>query len=305
MSEIFELNSITQAHQAMGLENPKHPLVTVVHDKDVKQIGDLSNTKVVVNVFRVMLKGSGECGEMKYGKSSYDYEKGTLLFSAPGQVLEFSENQNHDTQELEGWTLAFHPDLIRKSNLMEKMKLYSFFDYSVNEALHLSDEERETIEDLINKIIKEYSLNLDRHSQNLIVSNIELLLDYCLRFYERQFLTRTNLNSDIVSQFEQLLKKYYDSELAIEIGVPNVGYFATQLLFTKNYLSDLLKKETGKTAKEHIHLFVIERAKNKLLNSSLSISEIGYDLGFEYPQHFSNLFKTKTGVTPKEFRNLN
>lgn len=305
MSEIFEINSITQIHQGLGLENPKHPLVSVVYDKDATPPKDLNNTKIMVNLYRVILKGKVGCGDLRYGKNSYDYEEGTLLFTAPGQVTEFNVNESQNMEGQDGWTLAFHPDLIRKSDLLEKMKMYSFFDYIVNEALHLSDEERKTIEDLIKKIIKEYSLNLDRHSQNLIISNIELLLDYSLRFYERQFYTRTNLNSDVVTQFEQLLKRYYESDTALEQGVPNVGYFANELLFSKNYLSDLLKKETGKTAKEHIHLHIIERAKSKLMNSSLSISEIGYDLGFEYPQHFSNLFKTKTGLTPKEYRNLN
>ncbi len=162
-----------------------------------------------------------------------------------------------------------------------------------------------TIEGLLDKIVKEYSQNLDKHSQNLIISNIELLLDYCMRFYDRQFYTRTNLNTDIVSKFERLLKTYYQKELVHEFGIPNIQYLAQELNFSSNYLSDLLKKETGKTAQEHIHLFIIEKAKKKLLNSKSSISEIGYSIGFEYPQHFSNLFKSKTGMSPTEYRKLN
>jgi AraC-like DNA-binding protein len=172
----------------------------------------------------------------------------------------------------------------------------------VNEALHLSNDERNTLEELLDKIEKEYSQNLDRHSQNLIISNIELLLDYCIRFYDRQFYTRSNLNVDVVSRFENLLKDYYKTDKVIDLGIPSVKYCALELNLSTNYLSDLLKKETGKTAQEHIHLFVIEKAKNHLLNSSNSISEIGYKLGFEYPQHFSNLFKSKTGFSPSEYR---
>ena len=205
----------------------------------------------------------------------------------------------------EGWTLAFHPDLIRKSTLSDKIDQYSFFDYDVNEALHLSDDELKTIEQLLDKIVREYSQNLDRHSQNLIISNIELLLDYCARLYDRQFYTRTNINTDIVSKFENLLKAYYQSEKVDELGIPNVQYMARELNLSSNYLSDLLKKETGKTTQEHIHLYVVEKAKNFLLNSNSSISEIGYSLGFDYPQHFSNLFKSKTGLSPSEYRNLN
>jgi AraC-like DNA-binding protein len=204
-----------------------------------------------------------------------------------------------------GWTLAFHPDLIRKSKLADKINHYSFFNYEVNEALHLSEDERKTIEELLDKIEKEYSQNIDKHSQNLIISNIELLLDYCTRFYDRQFYTRTNINVDFVSKFEKLLKAYYETHMVDEIGLPNVQYLAKKLNFSSNYLSDLLKKETGKTAQEHIHLYVINRAKNSLLNSKSSISEIGYALGFEYPQHFSSLFKSKTGMSPSEYRNLN
>ncbi|MEO0900441.1 MAG: helix-turn-helix domain-containing protein, partial [Bacteroidota bacterium] len=162
-----------------------------------------------------------------------------------------------------------------------------------------------TIEELLDKIIKEYSQNLDRHSQHLIISNIQLLLDYCVRFYDRQFYTRTNVNHDMVSKFERLLKGYYQSEQVVEKGIPTVKYTAQKLHLSPNYLSDLLKKETGKTAQEHIHLYIIERAKNSLLNSSHSVSEIGYSLGFEYPQHFSNLFKSKTGYSPRQYRNMN
>ncbi|MFV1885506.1 MAG: helix-turn-helix domain-containing protein [Balneola sp.] len=300
----YHINSISQAHEAVGLPKPKHPLVTVVKTADFRPVVDFRGVKVVNNLYEITLKQLG-CGNLVYGKNSYDYEEGTLVFTAPGQVTIFEGEIPTTNEANKGWTLAFHPDLIRKSGLGDKISQYSFFNYEVNEALHLSEEEKKTIEELLDKIVKEYSQNLDRHSQNLIISNIELLLDYCTRFYDRQFYTRTNINIDIVSKFERLLKAHYQEEKVIDIGIPSVQYLAKELNFSSNYLSDLLKKETGKTAQEHIHFFVIERAKNTLLNSELSISEIGYSLGFEYPQHFSNLFKSKTGLSPSEFRNLN
>ena len=305
MSNTITINSISQAHQALGFAKPKHPLVSVVYARDVKTVSDFQEVKVINNLYQIGLKSSNQCGELLYGKNAYDYEEGTLVFTSPGQVTEFKGEVEVGNPDMEGWTLIFHPDLIRKSDLAEKISQYSFFSYDVNEALHLSDEERKTIEELLDKIIKEYSQNIDRHSQNLIISNIELLLDYCLRFYDRQFYTRTNLNSDIVSKFERLLKGYYQSELMIDLGIPNVNYCAKELSLSPNYLSDLLKKETGKTVQEHIHLFVVDKAKNILLNSSDSVSEIAYSLGFEYPQHFSNLFKSKTGSSPRDYRNMN
>ncbi|MEQ8325341.1 MAG: helix-turn-helix domain-containing protein [Cytophagales bacterium] len=302
--ESFEINTISQAHQSVGLPAPKHPLVSVVNTEDFKPTVDFRGIKVINNLYQITLKQLG-CGNLLYGKNSYDYEEGTLVFTAPGQVTVFEGEMPTESDTNNGWTLAFHPDLIRKSNLADKMSQYSFFSYEVNEALHLSEEELCTIEDLLDKIVKEYSQNLDKHSQNLIISNIELLLDYCTRFYDRQFYTRTNLNLDYVSKFEKLLKRYYEKEDVLEKGIPNVKYLASQLNFSSSYLSDLLKKETGKTAQEHIHLFVIEKAKNQLLSSKNSISQIGYSLGFEYPQHFSNLFKSKTGLSPSEYRNMN
>lgn len=301
--ESYQINTISQAHQAMGLPKPKHPLVSVVQTKDFNTEIDFNGVKIINNLYQITLKQLG-CGSLFYGKNSYDYEEGTLVFTSPGQVTIFKGEMPTTNETDEGWTLAFHPDLIRKSTLVDKIDSYSFFHYDANEALHLSEDELETIEQLLEKIVKEYSQNLDKHSQNLIISNIELLLDYCTRFYDRQFYTRTNLNTDIVSKFERLLKTYYQTKAVSEVGIPNVQYMARELNFSPNYLSDLLKKETGKTAQEHIHLFVIEKAKNILLNSGSSISEIGYSLGFEYPQYFSNLFKSKTGMSPSEYRNM-
>ncbi len=200
-----------------------------------------------------------------------------------------------------GLTYSF----IRKSPLGEHMDDYSFFSYDVHEALHLSEDEKQTMADLRDKIIKEHSLNIDKHSQKLIIGSIEQMLDYCTRFYDRQFYTRENLNKNLISKFELLLKKYYGTGMALKQGVPTVKYCGDQLNMSGNYLSDLLKKETGKNAQDHIHYFVMEQAKNKLLNSSDTVSEIAYDLGFEYSQYFSRLFKKKVGVSPKEFQSMN
>lgn len=304
MAREFIINSISQAHQSMGLPAPKHPLVTVVQVRALNSKQDLAGVKIINNLYQISLKQIG-CGNLFYGKNSYDYEEGTLVFTSPGQVTMFEGEMPEEDDPNAGWILAFHPDLIRKSSLADKIAEYSFFNYEVNEALHLSAEELKTIEDLLEKIVMEYSQNLDKHSQNLIISTIELLLDYCTRFYDRQFYTRTNINLDYISKFEKLLRSYYEKEDVLINGIPSVKYLASELNFSSSYLSDLLKKETGKTAQEHIHLFVIERAKNKLLNSKNSISQIGYSLGFEYPQHFSNLFKSKTGLSPSEYRNLN
>lgn len=303
MSETIYINSISQIHQALGLPKPKHPLVSVIQVQDIEISTEFREVKIILNLFQIALK-KDSYGTLKYGRNSYDYQEGTLIFIAPGQVLEY-ENEEPTLEEPAGWSLVFHPDLIRKSDLAEKIDRYSFFDYASNEALHISDDERTTIEELLDKIIREYSQNLDRYSQNLINSNIELLLDYCLRYYDRQFYTRTDLNQDVISKFERLLKVYYKESKEVDLGVPTLSHCANELNLSPNYLSDLLKKETGKSAQEHIHLFVIEKAKSKLLNSKKSISEIAYALGFEYPQHFSTLFKSKTGFSPREYRSLN
>ncbi len=304
MSKTIVLDSISQVHQLLGLPKPKHPLVSVVRPKDVQRFSEFEDAKVVVNLYQIILK-QGMCGTLIYGRNSYDYEEGTLVFTAPGQVMEYEGEMERGEASLEGWTLAFHPDLIRKSDLANKIDAYTFFNYDVHEALHLSDDERITIEELLDKITKEYGQKLDRHSQHLINANIELLLDYCLRFYDRQFYTRANINTDVVSKFERLLRSYYQTDKVTKLGVPTVNYCARELSLSANYLSDLLKKETGKSTQEHIHLFIIEKAKNTLLNSTDSISEIGFALGFDYPQHFSNLFKSKTGLSPRAYRNMN
>ena len=302
MDNTLTIRSVTQGHQVLGLPKPRHPLVSVVKASEVKPTVDFQGVRIVLELYQIHYKEMG-CGSLSYGRSSYDYEEGTLVFIAPGQVVGYGESTETEDEASEVWTLAFHPDLIRKSELGAQFSRYTFFDYEVNEALHLSDQEKKTIEEILGKIVEEYSQNLDRHSQHLINANLKLLLDYCLRFYDRQFYTRSNLNSDVVSKFERLLHDYYQTDQAAERGIPSVSYLARELNLSPNYLSDLLKKETGKTAQEHIHLYLIEQAKTRLLHSNLSISQVGYALGFAYPQHFSNLFKAKTGMSPRDYRN--
>jgi AraC-like DNA-binding protein len=303
MKEIKTIKSITEVHQLLGLEKPQHPLVSVVNNENVCFTADLRNSRYVFDLYLISLK-SGVSGSLGYGRNSYDFEEGTMIFTSPGQVITVGELQKEENK-LDGWTLLFHPDLIRKSGLGKTIEHYSFFSYDANEALHLSDKEKNSITDLVIKIKEECNQNIDRHTQKLIISNIELLLDYCTRYFDRQFATRTNFNKDIVTKFENFVKDYFNSDKLAELGIPTVQYIGKQLSMSPNYLSDLLKKETGRNAQEYIHMYLIEKAKNTLLNSSQSVSEIAYELGFAYPQHFAKLFKNRTGLSPTEFRNLN
>ncbi len=304
MKEIIKLNTISETHRFLGLNKPKHPLISVLRIGDVIQNLEVDNIKYSLGLFQISLKDNCPFTIVNYGRNSYDYQEGTMVFTAPNQILEFKKEGT--IKEDTGWSLVFHPDLIRKSELGNKIDSFSFFSYASNEALHLSDEERKTITEIVEKIEKEYSNNIDAHSQTLMISNLELLLNYCVRFYDRQFYTRTNLNQDFVSQFEQLLKNYYNSNKQLEYGIPTVQYCGEALNMSPKYLSDLLRKETGQGTQDHIHKYIIDKAKTKLLNSNESASEIAYSLGFEYPQYFSKIFKKKTTMSPNEFRrNLN
>ncbi|CAL2085463.1 helix-turn-helix domain-containing protein [Tenacibaculum sp. 190524A05c] len=299
---IITIDKIEDGHKLIGVPAPKHPLVSLVNLRDISKLPEGTDIKFMLNMYMISLKDGISCS-LNYGRNSYDFSKGTMVFSKPNQVLS-SEDETIEN-DAKGWILFFHPDLIRKSSLGQTINEYSFFDYEIHEALHISEEEQETITDIVKKIEKEYQQNIDKHSQKLIISNIELLLDYCNRFYDRQFYVRTNLNQDHISEFELLLKNYFSSEKPYELGVPSVKYCGEQLNMSPNYLSDVLKKETGKSAKDHIQGFIVNQAKNQLLGSTNSVSEIAYNLGFEYPQHFSKLFKKRTGITPAKFRSLN
>lgn len=302
MGEIIKVKTVTEATEFLGVGKPKHPLIAVIHHNDANFRRQYGNARYVLDLYQISQKDSMS-GSLGYGRNSYDFQEGTMIFTSPGQVISTSEKVLEG--ELEGWSIYFHPDLIRKSPLGRTINNYSFFSYEVTEALHLSEVEKKSLYELVKKIEKEYNQNIDKHSQKLIIANIELLLDYCTRYYDRQFYTRTNLNKDVVTKFEQLLKDYYNLNKSLAMGVPSVNYCGKELNMSPNYLSDLLKKETGRNAIDHIHFFIIERAKTMLLSSENTISEIAYDLGFEYPQYFSKLFKNKTGITPAEYRNVN
>ncbi len=289
-------------HDVFGLSKPQHPLVSVIRFRNTQIKPEYHHIRCAFGMYCITQKNEID-GSMRYGRNSYDFQEGSMLFIKPGQVLRYDGHQS--TAEDPGWALLFHPDLIRKSELSKSIDNYSFFSYDITEALHLSEEEKQSLEEVITKIEKEYQQNIDRHSQRLIISNIELLLNYCTRYYDRQFYTRENLNKDILSKFENLLKNYYAANHQLDTGIPSVSYCGKELNLSSKYLSDLLKKETGKNAKAHIDDFLMNNAKNRLLNSMESVSEVAYALGFEYVQHFSTMFKAKIGLSPSEYRRLN
>lgn len=300
--EIFHIESISDMHDVFGLAKPKHPLVSVIRFKDAQIKQEYHHIRCSFGMYCITHKNETE-GSMGYGRNSYDFQEGSILFIKPGQVLSYDGHQSSAKDP--GWALLLHPDLIRKSELGKTIEDYSFFSYDITEALHLSDDEKQSLNELIAKIEKEFQQNIDRHSQKLIISNIELLLDYCTRYYDRQFYTRTNLNKDVLAKFENMLKDHYSEENQLSTGIPSVNYCGKELNMSPKYLSDLLKKETGKNAKTHIDEFLMNKAKNRLLSSTASVSEIAYGLGFEYSQHFSKIFKAKTGMSPSAYRSLN
>jgi YesN/AraC family two-component response regulator len=262
---------------------------------------ELYNKKYIWNFYMISLKYHN-C-PLYYGRNYYDFEEGSLVFTSPGQVF---ETKSPPTKGLnDGWILFFHPDLLLKSPLGKTIKSYSFFSYAVHEALHLSEDEKSIINQCVKGVEREYFQNIDKHSQGVIVSNLELLLNYCNRFYDRQFYTRSNHQQDVITKVEELLASYFNSDEALKEGIPTVKYCAEKVSLSPNYLSDLLKKETGKNTQEHIHHYLIEKAKNMLLTSKASVGEIAYDLGFDYPQYFGNLFKKKVGMSPNQFRSTN
>lgn len=299
MNGIQKYNTIDEYNKAMGVET-RHPLVTVIDFSKANYVSEYPEGHSF-GYYTVFLKEQ-KCGDMKYGRNYYDYQEGTLVFLAPEQIVRIENRVPHTPK---GWTLMFHLDLLRGTALGRAMKEYSFFSYEVFEALHLSEEEQKTVLECFGNIASELNHSIDNHSQRLIVSNIELFLNYCTRFYERQFITRKHVNSDILSRFENLLNDYFKSDLPQKLGLPSVKYCAEKLNISANYLGDLIKKETGKTAQEHVQLRLIEIAKEKIFEKQKSVSQIAYELGFEYPQYFSRLFKKRTGMTPNEYRGLN
>lgn len=301
MRDIVSIKTISELHELFGRTKPVHPLISIHHFDNCGSNNKCSESKdkrFAIDLYHIALK-DGATGSMGYGRSSYDFQEGSLIFTKPGQVI-YSDGskKNHN---IKGWSLSFHPDLIRKTELGRKIDEYTFFSYEVNEALHLSDKEKVFILNIVKAIEAEYSQNIDQHSHELITTCLKLLLDYCKRYYDRQFYTRTSMNKDIVTRFEDLLRNYYAREKQLELGIPTVKYCGEELQMSSNYLSDLLRKETGRNALDHIHQFVIEKAKTNLLNSSGAVSQVAFGLGFEHAPYFSKLFKKKVGMSPKEY----
>jgi AraC-like DNA-binding protein len=298
MDDIIKLDTISEYNTMRGVET-LNPLVSV-YDLSIMRL--IQPVRAHFGFYCVFLK-EAVCGDMKYGCNYYDYQEGTLVFIGPGQVAGIGNVPGNPHPK--GWALLFHPDLIRGTSLGRIIKEYTFFSYETNEALHVSEKERQVIIDCLNKINHELQQSIDKHSKKLIANNIELLLNYCLRYYDRQFITRSLVNKDLLVRFENLLDNYLKSEMTRTIGLPTVKYCARQLHISTNYFGDLIKKETGKSAQENIQLKLIEIAKERVFDTSRSISEIAYELGFKHPQHFSRMFKSETGYTPNEYRSLN
>jgi AraC-like DNA-binding protein len=297
MEEILKFDTVSQ-YNAFNKNTTLHPLVSVV---DLSKAEPRQLRRMSYGFYTVFLKEI-KCGDLRYGCSNYDYEEGTLIFLAPGQII---GSNGEDYYQPQGQALVFHPDLIRGTSLARNMSDYNFFSYAVNEALHLSETERQVILDCLSKIKFELEHAVDKHSKKLIATNIELFLNYCVRYYDRQFITRENSVKGILERFEALLNDFFSSENVQSIGLPSVSYCAGELNLSPNYFGDLIKKETGKSAHEFIQLKLIDAAKERIFDASKSVSEIAYGLGFKYPQHFSRVFKQYVGLTPQEYRSSN
>lgn len=303
MNEIVYFNSVSDYNKVCGQET-LHPLVSILNLSDCPPRDWKQGTRVKMNfgIYAVFLKDT-VCGDIRYGHDYYDYQEGTLVFVGPGQAWDVAyETSNYQPQ---GHVVIFHPDLIHGTALGKNIQDYGFFSYKMNEALHIAEKERLIVLDCFAKIKFELQQAIDKHSKKLITANIELLLDYCVRFYDRQFITRENSNKGVLERFEQLIKDYLSSDKPQNIGLPSVAYCADELNLSANYFGDLIKKETGISAQEYIQTKVIDLAKERIFDMDKSISEIAYELGFKYPQHFTRLFKQKVGRTPNEYRSLN
>jgi len=298
MDNILKFNNISE-YNAFNNNETLHPLVSVVN---LSKASPRSGSRMYFGFYTIFLKDV-KCGDITYGRNTYDYQEGTLVFLAPGQVV--GVNSNGDTYQPKGYALVFHPDLIHGTSLGRRINDYTFFSYDTREALHLSERERQIVMDCFLKIDYELQHAVDKHSRKLIASNIELLLDYCVRFYDRQFITREHVYKGVLEKFEQLLNNYFESDKSQNLGLPSVAYCAAELNLSANYFGDLIKKETGKTAQEYIQAKIIDIAKERIFDVNKSVSQVAAELGFKYPAHFTRLFKQKTGVTPNVYKGLN
>lgn len=293
------LESVTQFNSERG-QQTLHPLITVL---DQSKSQPIRVTKFISELYVIFLKNE-KCADLRYGRSHYDYQEDSLIFLSPGQVAGFDE-ENGTTIQPNGWALAFHPDMIRGTALGTIIKDYHYFSYDVKESLHVSAREKELLLECFGKIAYELQHPIDKHSRKLIVSTIELFLNYCERFYDRQFITREHINKDILTRFEELLDNYFKSDKPGQIGLPSVAYCANELHLSAKYFGDLIKKETGQSAQDYLQGKVIDVAKERMFDHKKTISEIAYDMGFRYPQHFSRLFKLRVGQSPHDFRIMN
>ena len=293
---IRKIISIKELHSFMNLTSPLNPLITIIDHSFTTNHKQPHNEKLLLDFYNISIKRSFK-GKLKYGKNQYDFDNGTMSFIAPNQIISVD---NEEDRNNDGWSLLFHPDLIRQYPLGIAIKNYGYFSYEVNEALHLSDEEEKTIEAIVQNIQNELNSRLDNFSQDVIVSNLELLLSYCNRFYSRQFITRKMATNDLLINFETILEKYFAKNS--DLPIPTVDKLATELHVSPSYLSDMLRSLTGQNTQQHIHEKLVEKAKDILTTTNLTVSEIAYQLGFEYPQSFSKLFKAKTSLTPLAYR---
>ncbi len=294
-----KLESVTQFNSERG-QQTLHPLVTVL---DQSKSQPIRVKKFISELYVIFLKDE-KCADLRYGRNHYDYQEDSLIFISPGQEAGF-EVDNGTTIQPNGWALAFHPDLIRGTMLGIMIKDYHYFSYDVKESLHVSAREKELLLECFGKISYELQHPIDKHSRKLIVSTIELLLSYCERFYDRQFITRKHINKDVLTRFEELLDNYFKSDKPGQIGLPSVGYCADALNLSAKYFGDLIKKKTGQSAQDYLQGKVIDVAKERMFDPNKSISEIAYDMGFKYPQHFTRLFKQRVGQSPHDYRIMN
>jgi AraC family transcriptional activator of pobA len=295
----LKFESLSDAHQAHGLPKPKHPLISLINAETAGNNVTRPPGSHVLNFYKISYRPKLS-GKLKYGQDYYDFDEGGLLFAAPNQII--GPNNDNDAGACSLYTLLIHPDFLWNYPLAKSIKQYGFFSYSTNEALHLSEQEKGTIISVFEMIETELNSRIDDFSQQVIISQIELLLNYANRFYKRQFITRKAASNDLLQKLEEVLDEYFNNQKSLSHGLPTVQYLAGSLSISPSYLSDMLRTLTGQNAQQHIHDKLIEKAKEKLSTTGLTVSEVAYELGFEHPQSFSKLFKTKTNLSPLQFR---
>lgn len=297
-ARFITINSISDLHKLLDLPKPQHPLIDLIKLEDIITPDFEGPASAILNFYSIMLKRCVQ-GKLKYGQNYYDFDEGILALMEPGQIV---STEDEDDTQMKGWWLVFHPDFVRNYPLGKTIKEFGFFSYAVNEALHLSDKEERMLETIMKNIEHEYHSSIDRYSQDVMISHLELLLNYTNRFYNRQFITRRAASKDILIKLDNLLDEYFKGDKVLQLGLPTVQYISDNLNVSPNYLSDMLRNLTGQSTQQHIHNKLIEKAKERLATTNLSVKEIAYQLGFEHPQSFSKLFKSKTNQSPLEYR---